>query len=115
MNLFLCTVLFVLTHTLVWASTNLQFIPDIDKTKTLWACVLLAIPTSVSAWFASKACYEALDSAWAVRLFAFGVSYLVFPLLTWIFLKESPFTLKTMLCIGLSFSIILIQVFLPNT
>jgi hypothetical protein len=41
---------------------------------------------------------------------AFGISYLIFPALTWYFLNESMFTWKTMTCILLSFIILYIQV-----
>jgi hypothetical protein len=37
------------------------------------------------------------------------MSYLTFPLLTWWLLNESMFTMKTMLCVTLSFMIIAIQ------
>jgi hypothetical protein len=47
-------------------------------------------------------------------LMGFGMSYLIFPLLTWILMKESPFNLKTMTCIALSFAIIGVQLWNPK-
>jgi hypothetical protein len=44
-------------------------------------------------------------------LLGFGVSYLTFPILTYLILKESMFTPKTMACVFLSFCIIGIQIF----
>tara|TARA_B100000212_G_C27350591_1_gene523442 strand:- start:128 stop:382 length:255 start_codon:yes stop_codon:yes gene_type:complete len=81
--------------------------------KSLLVAVLLAVPTTLLAYFGTKFGYQALgESAWGVRFFAFAVSYLIFPFLTWWFLGESMFTLKTGLCIALSLVILLIQVYL---
>jgi hypothetical protein len=37
---------------------------------------------------------------------------IIFPILTWMHLHESPFSIKTMLCLGLACLIIAIQVFM---
>ena len=87
---------------------------NITSFQSLLVCIILAIPTSLLGYFASKATFEAFESVWAIKLFGFGMGYLVFPILTWLLLKESPFTLKTMICICLAFAIIGIQLFLPD-
>ena len=75
----------------------------------------LAIPTSLLAYYATRIGYSALgDSVWSLRFIGFGTSYLVFPVLTWLLLGESMFNLKTMLCIGLSFVIVGIQLWMPS-
>jgi len=104
---FIC---FVLVQVLAWFSTNFQFTEYAGSTKPIMIAVALAIPTTVAAYFGTKFGYEAFGSVWSVRFFVFAVSYLVFPILTWWFLDESMFTLKTMLCVLLSLLIILIQV-----
>lgn len=105
--------LFILLHTFVWFSANLQFVEGFESSKVIWISLLLSIPTTLCAFYASKATYAAMDdSLWAVRFIAFGISYLIFPVLTWIFLHESMFTLKTLLCVSLSLLIVCIQVFL---
>ena len=99
-------------HALVWFSTNLQFVKGVDPSKTIWYAVALAIPTTLVAYFATRFTYSALeDSLWAVRFVGFGTSYLIFPILTWGFLGESMFTLKTLICVFLSLLIVCIQVF----
>ena len=81
--------------------------------KSLIIALLLAVPTTLFAYFGTKFGYAALgESAWSVRFFAFAISYLTFPVLTWWFLGESMFTVKTMLCVALSFMIIAIQIYL---
>ena len=107
---FMC---FVGVHTLVWFASNSQFISEAWKEKSFWVMIALSVPISLLMYYGTRFGYEALnDSAWGVRLFAYGTSYLTFPLLTWLLLDESMFTAKTLLCILLSIAIILIQVFL---
>ena len=104
--------LFILLHCLVWFTTNLQFIEHPIATKSLLISLLLSIPCTLCAYYGTRYVYAALsESAWAVRFVGFGVSYLVFPTLTWWLLKESMFTPKTMVCIALSVVIVCIQVF----
>ena len=112
-NLLYCFILFLLMHVCVWFSTNLQLVNEAAATKSMLIAVCLAIPTTLLAYFGTKFGYQALgDSAWGVRFFAFAISYLTFPFLTYWLLGESMFTLKTMLCIMLSFMIIAIQIYL---
>jgi len=111
MQLFIGASLFVMMHVLVWWGTNAQFIEGWKRSDALMLSMVLAIPVTLLAFFASRFTYDALDEqAWSVRFVGFGISYLVFPLLTWIFLNESMLTTKTLLCIFLSFLIIYIQI-----
>ena len=103
---FLC---FVVLQVLAWFSTNLQLTEYAGVTKPIVVAVVLAIPTTLFAYFGTKFGYEAFGSIWSVRFFVFAISYLIFPVLTWWFLGESMFTVKTMLCVLLSLLIILIQ------
>ena len=77
-------------------------------------CVALAIPTSVVSFYACKWAYDVLESAWSVKLFGFAAGHLVFPILTWIFLHESPFNLKTITSIILALAIVFVQVCVPD-
>ena len=105
--------LFTLLHVLVWFAANTQFISEEWRSKSLYLSVGLAIPISIVAYFGTRYAYEAFgDSAWGSRFLAFGISYLVFPIITSVLLGESMFTLKTLLCVILSFAIISIQIFL---
>lgn len=104
--------LFCLLHVMVWFSTNLQFVKGFESSKTLMYAIGLSIPITITAYFATKITYGALsDSLWAVRFIAFGMSYLIFPVLTWLLLGESMFTFKTLTCVLLSVLIVFIQVF----
>ena len=109
--LFNAVALFTMMHVCVWWATNAQFIEGWDKANAFFLSLGLSVPITLLAFFSSKYAYEALDQqAWSVRFLGFGISYLVFPLLTWVFLHETMFTWKTMVCIFLSFLIIYIQI-----
>ena len=112
-NLVYCFFCFLLLHVCAWFSTNLQLVDEGLAAKSLMVAVLLAVPTTLLAYFGTKFGYQGLgESAWGVRFFAFSISYLVFPILTWWFLGESMFTVKTLLCVLLSFFIIMIQLYM---
>jgi len=113
MKIIYAAAMFTLLHTLVWFAANTQFISPEWKEKSLQIAILTAVPASLCAYYGARFAYTALnDSVWASRFLAFGISYLVFPILTYALLGESMLTMKTMLCVGLSFTIIFIQVFL---
>ncbi len=103
---------FIVLHTLVWFSTNLQFVNDKLAEKSFQIMLGCSLPISLLAYYGSRFTYDAMEnSAWSVRFIAFGTSYLIFPILTWLLLKESMFTPKTITCIGLSALIVAIQIF----
>lgn len=104
---------FAVLHVFVWFATNTQFISEEWRDKSLAITLGFSIPISLLAYYGTRFAYEGFgDSAWGSRFLAFGISYLVFPILTYLFLGESMFTVKTMLCCVLSFVIISIQIFL---
>ena len=107
--------LFAGLHILVWFSANWQLVESVTRNDALKICIAVSLPISLLGFYATRIGYDIYESAWSVRLLAFGTSYLIFPIMTWFWLQESPFNLKTMLCIGLSFGIILVQVILPNS
>ena len=88
--------------TLSWFLNNSQFVWGWWKDKPLVAAGIYAIPAGMLYWYGTKYAYAGL---------AFSASYFVFPVLTYFLLKESMFTTKTMLCVGLSLCIVLIQLF----
>ena len=93
---------FILLNVLVWISTNAQLIEGANQRSSLVAAIVLAIPISLLAYYGTRVGYDYFGTAWSVRLSVFGISYLVFPFLTYFYLGESPFQVKTMLCILLS-------------
>ena len=102
---------FLLAQTLVWFSCNSQFAWEWWKDKPIITCLIYAFPSSLFFWYGSKYSYAGLGEAWGSRLLGFGISYLTFPILTYALLHESMFTPKTIICILLSFAIVLVQIF----
>lgn len=115
MQYFLIFLIFCILHAGIWVSTNWQLIETSNQKTSLMICLLLSLPVSLLAFYATRISYDVLGTAWGVRLFGFGMSYLVFPIMTWWLLHESPFSFKTGLCIILSLIIIVIQIFVPNS
>lgn len=112
MSIVYSVILFTLLHVLVWFATNTQFISENWRDKSLQIAILFAIPITLCGYYGARFAYNALDSSvWASRFLAFGISYLVFPILTYLFLGESMFTLKTTVCVFLSFLMIFIQLY----
>ena len=114
MQYFLIFGVFISMHCLIWFGTNWQLVNGISLKSALLISVCLSIPISLFSFWGTRIAYSATESAWSIRLLSFGVSYLTFPFLTWVFLHESPFNLKTMICIILSLLIILVQLFLSS-
>lgn len=111
-NLLIGSLLLIMTCISAWYGTNLQFVSDWWKERPLLTISLFAFPTSFMAYWGTKYTYLALgESLWGVRLLAYGLSYLVFPILTWHYLGESMFNAKTLICITLSVAILAIQLF----
>ena len=110
-NLFIGAICYFVLHILLWFSFNLQLMES-WKDKAFYVMLALAIPASMLSYYGVKYTYSSVgESAWGARFVGSGMSYLVFPILTWVMLNESMFTLKTMLCVLLSIAIILVQIF----
>jgi len=112
-NLAYSALCFIMLHTMVWFSANLQFVGGGWTTKSIWVALTLSIPITLCAYYGTRFGYQTLsESVWGVRFFAFALSYLTFPFLTYYLLGESMFTIKTLLCVILSFAILAIQLFM---
>ena len=109
--LFACT-LFAIGQTLGWFQLNSQFVWEWWSNKPLLSAIVFSIPTGICFWYGVKIAYEEMGQVvWGPRFLIFSMSYFTFPLLTYHFLNESMFTVKTMICVILSFAIVGIQLF----
>jgi len=78
--------------------------------KYFWPMMLLSIPLSLAYVKSVEHFMRAFDGQlWPSRLIGFGLGITVFSVLSHYFFKE-PFTLKTLICIGLGLTIISIQI-----
>jgi hypothetical protein len=75
-----------------------------------WFVVLLGLPISYLFMISVKHFIAAYDGQiWPSRLIGFGIGVVVFSLMShWLF--KEPFTLKTLICLGLGSLIVLIQI-----
>ncbi len=103
-------VLFVIGHTFIWFEFNSQLVYPWWRDKLILPVLLFGIPSDLFFWYGTRYIYDQTGEIWASRMLAFGASYLVFPLLTWVIANESPLTLTTIVCSILAFMIIIIQI-----
>jgi|TARA_Y100000022_G_C13149407_1_gene328694 hypothetical protein len=70
---------------------------------------IFGIPIGYLFFYATRFSYEHFGFTWNIRMIGFGIGTLVFGVMSYLFLREIP-TLKTIICLLLALSIILIQV-----
>lgn len=103
--------LFLLGQILGWFQLNVQSFTEYWKDKPFLSAVLMGVPTSILFWYGWKFVVQETGSAWSARFIASCAGLIIFPILTWAILGESMFTTKTMICLGLTIIIMLIQLF----
>tara|TARA_Y100001937_G_scaffold117784_1_gene171418 strand:- start:114 stop:449 length:336 start_codon:yes stop_codon:yes gene_type:complete len=109
--IYLGILLFFAGQTLGWFQLNVQSFSEYWKEKALLSAVVMGVPTSVMFWYGWRIVVESTGSAWSARFIASCAGLIIFPILTWAILGESMFTPKTMICLGLTIIIMLIQLF----
>ncbi len=102
--------IFMLGSTFAFLQNNMQFIVPEWKDKALLVALVFAVPTSLCYIHSYGFFVNQYSSAWSGKFILFGISYILSPLLIFTFLGESPFNLKTILCMLLSIVIVTIQV-----
>jgi len=89
---------------------NLQFIYPYFKDKTALVILTTSIPISYLYYIAWTYFVTVNNgSVWAARFVFFGLSYFIYPVLAYMFMNETPFTVKTLLCTFLSIMILVVQ------
>jgi hypothetical protein len=76
--------------------------------------IVILLSSIPAAWFYIKSVENLVNwgngELWPSRLIGFGLGIIIFVSLSWLLFKE-PITLKTFICLMLSFSILLVQIF----
>lgn len=110
MRLIYGLLLFLGAHLITWFQLNGQFLWGWFKENTLLLAIC-GIPISYLYIYGTKYTVEHFDGTmWPARFIGFGVGILVYALLVGTFFKEG-ITLKTLVSLLLSVSLIFIQVF----
>jgi len=110
-NMFLACILFALGQLLGWFHLNSQFVWGWWENRPIVALLIFSLPAGLCFWWGMQLAYAEMGEIWGPRFLIFCLSYHTFPVLTWYFLNESMFTVKTMVCVVLAFTIALIQLF----
>ena len=102
--------LFTVAQILVWFQLNGQFIwPIFKKYETM--LILTGLPITWLFLLATRHGVNGFDGLlWPQRFLAFACGIIIFSVFTWLF-KGEGFTMKTILCLGLSCGILGVQVF----
>jgi len=72
--------------------------------------MLLGLPISLIFIKTTKVFNEAFEANWPGRLIGFGLGVIIFTIMSWLVFREHP-TPKTMVCLGLAFTIVVLQIF----
>ena len=104
-------ILFMMGSILIWYQANSQFVWKWWDGKSVVSILIFAIPSGFCFYYAWTFAVQEFESLWSARLFSFALSYVTFPLMTWFYMDESPFKVKTIICIMLSLLIVLVQIF----
>ena len=103
-------VTYIIGSSCVFFQHNLQFINPYFKDKTHILILTMSIPISYLYFYSWTYFVNSNSgSVWAARFIFFGLSYLVYPILAYVCLNQTPFTLKTIICTLLSILILIIQ------
>ena len=105
------TLFFIVGNILAWFQFNSQFVWKWWENKPILTNLIFAFPMGLCFWYAVKYIVEDSGALWTSKLIGFGVSNLIFAVLTYYLLKESIFSPKTIMCLTLSVVIIGVQVF----
>lgn len=111
-NIIIGMLFFILGHTLGWYTHNLQFVYEYWKDKIILSNIIFGVPAGIFFWVGTKYIFIDSGELWTARFLAAVMSYVTFPLMTWYYLGESMFTLKTMLCVILAMLILIVQIVL---
>ena len=93
-------------HVLAWFHMQGQF--KYEWAKSLWWVILGGIPISICFFYGTKWYYDYFENFWYVRPIGFGMGTIVFTVLTYLVLFETP-DLRTIISLFLSVIIIILQ------
>jgi len=100
-----------IANMMAWVQMNAQFTERL-KNHWFWSSgewmALFGIPIGYMFFHATRLSYEHFGFTWNIRMIGFGLGTLIFGIMSYLFLREIP-TMKTIICLLLALSIILIQ------
>jgi hypothetical protein len=109
-KLIFSVILFLLGNIIIWYQANSQFVWKWWEDKSVLSVLLLGVPAGFCYYYGWQLAVKEFNSLWSARLFSYALSYFAFPIMTWIYMNETPFSMKTITCIILSLLIVLVQI-----
>ena len=103
-------ILYFLGGIVGWFQNNLWQFSSWWKDKGAISVLIFSLPIGFAMYYAWKYFVLYFGSTWSARMMFFALSYMIFPILTYVFLNESPFTVKNIISIALSILIIVVQI-----
>lgn len=100
---------FMTGHALSWFQLNSHMVFDWWRGKEYLAVLVFGIPAGFMFLFGWTMAATESGELWMPRFLAFCGSWVPFPLLTWYFMSESPFTWRTITCFCLACCILGVQ------
>tara|TARA_R100000664_G_scaffold32371_1_gene47161 strand:- start:42 stop:320 length:279 start_codon:yes stop_codon:yes gene_type:complete len=91
---------------------NAQIIWKFFEGRPITSTLVFGIPSGIVFVYAWQMSSSVMGS-WGSRFLAFAASFIAWPILNWVLLGESFFTPKVLICVLLSFLIVLAQVYMP--
>jgi multidrug transporter EmrE-like cation transporter len=108
MNIFKGFIFGLIAQILTFIQLQGQMKYDFLK-NNLWFTAFLGVPISLLFMFSVRNLVTAYNGEmWPSRLIGFGIGVIVFAIMSYYMFKE-PINTKTLVCLGLAFIIILIQ------
>ena len=92
----------------IWAWFHMQGQFKYEWARSLWWVILGGIPVSFAFYYGTRWYYEYFGNYWYVRPIGFGMTTVVFAIMTWLFLDELP-DIRTVIAMVLAIIIILLQ------
>ena len=103
--------LFALAQLFAWFQLNSQYMWEWWRDKAFISALIWGIPCSMFFYYAWTTAADAAGSVWSARFIGSSVGIVIFPILTYVFLGETMFTAKTMVCFTLALLVVIIQIF----
>ena len=103
-------ILYFLGGIVGWFQNNLWQFSSWWKDKGSISVLIFSLPIGFAMYYAWKYFVLYFGNTWSARMMFFALSYMIFPILTYVFLNESPFTVKNIISIVLSILIIVVQI-----
>ena len=100
---------FMVAHIFVWFQLNSHLVFDWWKGKGVLAVFVYGMPDGLLFLTGWTMAAQESGEIWMPRFLGFCASWLPFPLLTWYFMSESPFTWRTITCFFLACCILGVQ------